>query len=84
MYLKEIRPNPGYQYMGVLREPIRKSYGPATIWPPIKVYRRKKKGNSGIIGNRNSVREEVNGPNRMDSYHEEIGDEDAMSYAREC
>jgi hypothetical protein len=28
MYLKEIRPNPGYQYMGVLREPIRKSNGP--------------------------------------------------------
>jgi hypothetical protein len=26
----------------------------------------------------------VNGPNRMDSYHEEIGDEDAMSYASEC
>lgn len=57
--------------------------GLTTVGPPTKVYRRKKKGNKGIIEYEYSVREGVEGPNRTDSCHEGIGNEDARNHEGE-
>jgi len=40
----KIMPNPRYQYMGVLREPIRKSYGPQQFGLQSKSTEERKKG----------------------------------------